>query len=385
MASTKIKMGMVGGGTGAFIGAVHRAAANLDGQIELVCGAFNSTEQASIDSGLALGLDEKRCYADYQSMIKAEAELDESERMDFVAIVTPNHLHYEVSAYSLNHGFHVLCDKPMTLNLEEAQALAALSQQNPNLLYGVTYTYSAYPLVREAKTRIANGELGDIRKVLVEYTQGWLSAPIENEEGQKQASWRLDPKKAGLSSCIGDIGVHAAQLSEFITGSDISHICADLNTFVEGRVLEDDGSVFLKFENGAKGSLNASQICFGEENNLSIRVYGEKGRLSWQQQEPNSLMIQTKDQAQTLLRAAGPQLHESTQALFRTPSGHPEGYLEAFANIYQGFAQSINAIKNKETPELNFPSLNDGLRGMAFIEACVSSKSNDEKWIEITP
>ena len=283
----KVRMGMVGGGEGAFIGAVHRMAAAIDGEIELVCGAFSSDPERSARSGSALHLDTDRVYTDYQTMMQAEAALPADQRMQFVAIVTPNHLHFPVAEAALQAGFHVMSDKPATFDLAEALKLRELVEET-GLLYGLTHTYTGYPLVKEARQRIAQGQLGNIRKVVVEYPQGWL-ADRQEDEDNKQAAWRLDPAQAGISSCMGDIGVHAANLAEYVTGLSISELCADLHAFVEGRELDDDGSILLRFNNGARGLLYASQVCVGEENAIRLRVYGEKGGLEWAQQEPNTL------------------------------------------------------------------------------------------------
>lgn len=377
----KIRMGMVGGGEGAFIGAVHRIAANIDGQIELVCGAFSSTPEKSVASGKSLFLPAARCYPDYTSMMHAEADLPESERMDFVAIVTPNHMHFPVAKLALEQGFHVMSDKPATLNLAEALALRDLLA-NSGKLYGLTHTYTGYPLVKEARARIAAGELGAIRKIVVEYPQGWL-ADAQEHASNKQAEWRLDPARAGVSSCMGDIGVHAANLAEYVSGLRISQMCADLTSFVPGRELDDDGSILLRFDNGARGVLMASQISVGEENALRIRVYGEHGGLEWSQQEPNTLWLKWPDQPAQMLRAAGGYLGELAQANSRTPGGHPEGYLEAFANLYRNFAEQIRATldgSKASAAARDLPGIESAVRGMAFIELAVAASASDTKW-----
>lgn len=377
----KIRMGMVGGGEGAFIGAVHRIAANMDGQIELVCGAFCSDAQRSIASGQALYLPESRCYPDYQSMMDAEAALPESQRMDFVAVVTPNHLHFPVAQLALEKGFHVMSDKPATYNLAEALELRELVEKT-GLLYGLTHTYTGYPLVKEARARISAGELGKIRKIVVEYPQGWLAAREEDADN-KQAAWRLDPARAGISSCMGDIGVHAANLAEYVSGLKITAMCAELTAFVEGRELDDDGSVLLRFGGGARGVLMASQISVGEENALRIRVYGESGGLEWSQQEPNTLWLKWPDRPAQMLRAAGGYLGELAQANSRTPGGHPEGYLEAFANLYRNFAAQISArLQGEPAPAAaqDLPGIDQAVRGMAFIEHAVAASAGEAKW-----
>ena len=377
----KIRMGMVGGGEGAFIGEVHRMAAAIDGEIELVCGAFSSDAESTRRSGAALYVPEDRVYTSYREMMEAEAALPEDQRMQFVAIVTPNHLHFPVAEAALQAGFHVLSDKPATFDLAEALQLRELVQQT-GLLYGLTHTYTGYPLVKEARERVARGELGNIRKVVVEYPQGWL-ADRQEDTDNKQAAWRLDPSRAGISSCMGDIGVHAANLAEYVSGLSITEICADLNAFVEGRELDDDGSILLRFEQGARGLLFASQVCVGEENAVSLRVYGEKGGLEWRQQEPNTLWMKWPDRPTEMLRTAGGYLGEQAQANTRTPMGHPEGYLEAFANIYMAFAASIRALNAGESADpraSDCPGIEEAVRGMTFIELAVAASASDTKW-----
>ena len=377
----RIRMGMVGGGEGAFIGSVHRMAAALDGEIELVCGAFSSDQERSRRSGAALYLPAERIYADYQSMMQAEAALPVAERMQFVAIVTPNHMHFPVAEAALRAGFHVMSDKPATFSLAEALRLRDIVSET-GLLYGLTHTYTGYPLIKEARARVAAGELGGIRKVVVEYAQGWL-ADRQEDEDNKQAAWRLDPAQAGMSSCMGDIGVHAANLAEYVTGLTITEICSDLTSFVEGRVLDDDGSILLRFSNGAKGVLTASQVCVGEENALKIRVYGETGGLEWAQQEPNSLWLKWPDRPTELIRAAGGYLSELASCNSRTPMGHPEGYLEAFANLYMAFAGQIRAREAGGVPDercIDCPGIEEAVRGMSFIEVAVTASASDVKW-----
>jgi predicted dehydrogenase len=376
-------MGMVGGGHGAFIGAVHRMAANIDNQIELVCGAFASTAEKSIDSGKSLMLPEDRCYPDFHTMMEMESQLPKDKRMQFVAIVTPNHMHFPVAKAALEAGFHVLSDKPATLNLDEVKALDKIVDET-GLLYGLTHTYTGYPMVKEAQTLVASGEIGKVRKVIVEYLQGWLSEPEDPDN--KQAAWRADPAISGVSCCMGDIGSHAANLAEYITGKEITDVCSELTTFVEGRRLEDDGIVLMKMEDGIRGTLQASQIAAGEENNLTIRIYGEKGGLEWHQQEPNTLTLKYLDKPMQVLRTGG-QHSARTMASTRTPMGHPEGYLEAFANIYVNFAQAIRDFDvgeyNKEN-DYDFPDIKDGLRGMALVEAFVNSSEQDTKWYSLS-
>ncbi|USD27530.1 Gfo/Idh/MocA family oxidoreductase [Pseudoalteromonas sp. SCSIO 43201] len=380
MDNCKIRMAMVGGGEGAFIGAVHRIAARLDGQIELVAGAFSSDPQKSITMGKQLGLAPTRCYDDYHMLLQSEAALPESERIHFVAIVTPNHLHFPIAAKAIEYGFHVLSDKPATLNLSEALQLQTLLQQT-NCLYGLTHTYTGYPMVKEARHRIATGELGNIRKVVVEYSQGWLAS--EDDEQSKQASWRLDASQSGISCCMGDIGVHAANLTEYVSGLTITSLCADLNTVVCGRQLDDDGTVLLRFDNGAKGVLLASQIALGEENNLTLKIYGDKASIEWSQMEPNSLWLRMKDAPAQLLRTGtGTLCHAATNAT-RVPAGHPEGYLEAFANIYLNFAMLIQARQQQpdvQPEDFDVPSIQAAVRGMAFIENAVAASAKETKW-----
>ncbi len=379
----KLRFGMIGGGQGSFIGRVHHMAAVLDNEIELVCGAFSSDPGKSKASGKDYYLPADRVYGDYREMIEKEKMLPEGERMDFVAIVTPNHLHYEQARLALENGFHVVCDKPVTYSLNEALKLQDLLSRK-NLLFALTHAYTGYPMVKEAREIMKEGQLGKIRKILVEYPQGWLADNIE-KEGQKQASWRTDPKKAGLSCTMGDIGVHAANLAEYITGLGITALSADLNTFVEGRPLDDDGSVLLQFEEGARGVLTASQICAGEENALKIQVYGEKGGLEWHQMEPNSLMVKWLDRPTEIMRTGSPWLSEVSSLHCRVPAGHPEGYIEAFANIYRNFAFHLKKQLSGDTPELiyDFPSIHEGVRGMAFIEAVVHSAEKNGQWIAL--
>jgi predicted dehydrogenase len=379
----KIRMGMVGGGKGAFIGAVHRMAAALDSQIELVCGAFSGDPQKSKESGEELFLPPNRVYGTYQEMISKEKELPLGERMDFVSIVTPNHVHFGPAKMALENGFHVVCDKPLCFTMEEAYELESLVKKT-GLLFALTHNYTGYPMVKQARAMIRNGELGKIRKVVVEYPQGWLSTKVEDTD-QKQASWRTDPKRSGIAGAMGDIGTHAENLAEYITGLQISELCADLTAFVEGRLLDDDGNVLLRFDNGAKGILHASQISAGEENDLNIRVYGEKGGLKWRQMEPNTLIVTWLDKPVQVLRTGVGPLHREAQAHTRIPAGHPEGYLEAFANIYRNFALCLRARLNGEKPDpvyMDFPSVSDGVRGMLFIQRVVESSGSERKWLK---
>jgi predicted dehydrogenase len=382
--SRKIRYGMVGGGRGAFIGAVHRIAANMDGQIELVCGAFSSDPEKSKASGADLFLAASRCYGSFEEMILAEKALPAGERMDFISIVTPNHMHFAPAKLALENGFHVLSDKPATFNLSEAKTLAGIVTET-GLLYGLTHNYTGYPLVKQAREMVLSGALGKIRKVVAEYPQGWLATRLE-ESGQKQAAWRTDPARSGAAGCVGDIGTHAENLAEYITGLRIHELAADLTSFVEGRLLDDDANILLRFEGGAKGVLHCSQISVGEENNLNIRVYGEKGGLEWHQREPNTLVVKWLDRPVEIYRTANGYLGAAAAANSRTPAAHPEGYLEAFANIYRNFANHIRARIEGVEPSplvLDYPKIEDGVRGMAFIEAVVNSSKQNAAWTRL--
>ena len=377
-------MGMVGGGRGAFIGAVHRIAAAIDQQIELVCGAFSSDPERSKASGADFFLPAERCYGTFQEMIEKEKALPEGERMDFVAIVTPNHMHFPPAKLALENGFHVLSDKPACFDLAESKALGEVVKASGRL-YGLTHNYTGYPLVKEARDMIRAGKLGKIRKVVVEYPQGWLATRLE-ASGQKQAGWRTDPSQSGAGGCVGDIGTHAENLAEYITGLKISELAADITSFVEGRLLDDDVNVLLRFDNGAKGILHSSQISVGEENNLNIRVYGEIGGIEWHQREPNTMLVKWLDQPMQVYRTANGYLGKNAAAASRTPPAHPEGYLEAFANIYKNFANHIRAFESGATPDevsLDYPKIEDGIRGMAFIEAVVASSKGNAAWTRL--
>jgi len=376
---------MVGGGRAAFIGSVHRMAAALDGQIELVCGAFSSDPLRSRQSGEDLYLDPKRCYESFDEMFRTEATLEDDVRMDMVSIVTPNHLHFAPAMMALDFGFHVICDKPLCLTVKEAETLAAKAKSS-GLIFAVTHAYAAYPMIRQARQMIAHAALGKIRRVVVEYPQGWLSTPLESEH-QKQAAWRTDPEKSGVAGAMGDIGTHAAQLAEYVSGLRITELCADLHTHVAGRRLDDDGSVLLRFNNGARGVLYASQISAGEENNLRIRVYGESGSVEWAQMEPNSLIVRWLDQPMQVYRTGVGKLYPETIAHTRVPSGHPEGYIEAFANIYRNVAYCIQArLSGEQVDPLyeDYPGIDNGVRGMKFIEAVLKSNLTEEKWTSLT-
>lgn len=380
----KLRMGMVGGGTDAFIGAIHRHAALLDNQIELVCGCFSVDPKISKESGKLYYLPDDRVYETYQEMFKRETKLPEGEKMDFVSIVTPNFVHFEPAMMALENGFHVVLEKPMTFTLEEALKLKEKVEET-GLILALTHTYSGYPAIKHAKYMVTSGELGKIRKVYVEYPQGWLASDVE-KRGNIQAAWRTDPKRSGKAGCMGDIGTHAHHLAEYVTGLKVTEVCADLSVFVPNRELDDDGAALLRFDNGATGVLMTSQIAAGEENALKIRVYGEKGGLEWLQHEPNSLIVKWIDKPMEVLRV-GTSMH-SPVALHntRTPGGHPEGYIEAFANIYRNFALTVMAkMDGKEpTPEmLDFPGVEDGVRGMQFIETMVKAGYDDTtKWVK---
>lgn len=375
---------MIGGGKDAFIGAIHRIAANMDGQIELVCGALSINKEIAVDSGRLLFLPQDRTYTNYEDMISTESKVSADKRMDFVTIVTPNFAHFAPAMMALDHGFNVVVEKPITFTLDEAKQLKKKVEET-GLMLLLTHTYSGYPMVKEARELVKQGAFGKVRKIYVEYCQGWLSK-LSEREGNAQAAWRTDPSKSGKSGCMGDIGTHAAHLAEYISGLKITQLCAALNTVVEGRMLDDDGAILLRFNNGATGTLMASQVAAGEENALKIRIYGENGGLEWAQQEPNTLTLKWLDKpAQTLRAGSNYGDRESTFATHncRTPGGHPEGYLEAFGNLYRNFALALSAKINNEAPKpewLDIPGVDDGIRGMAFIENVVASHQSSEKW-----
>jgi predicted dehydrogenase len=376
----KLKMGMVGGGRDAFIGAVHRMAARLDGRIELVAGAFSSDPAKSKASGEDLGLDPSRVYPDYQTMAAAESKLRENERIDFVTIVTPNNVHFPPAKTFLEAGFHVVCDKPMTFDLAEAKALREVVKSTGKV-FALTHNYTGYPMVKEARELVRNGDLGKILKVVAEYPQGWLIQPID-AEGQKQAAWRTDPSRTGASSCIGDIGTHAENLGRYITGLQIDELCADFTTFVPGRRLEDDGNLLVRYQGGAKGVLYASQISVGEENDLSIRVYGTKASLEWHQEHPNELVVKYPDAPRKIYRRGNSYISETAKRFTRLPFGHPEAFIEAFANIYLETARAVEAVKAGKPipPDIDYPTVEDGVLGMAFIATAVASANNGSTW-----
>jgi predicted dehydrogenase len=391
-------MGMIGGSLEGFIGAVHRRGAALDGEVELVCGAFSSNPEKSKATGEALYLDENRVYGSYEEMILKEKELPEGERMDFVSIVVPNHVHFPAAKFALENGFHVVMDKPVTLTTQEAKDLKVILEKS-GLLFALTHNYTAYPMVKEAKQLVKNGTIGEIRKVIVEYPQGWLYHLLE-ASGQKQADWRTDPERCGAAGGVGDIGTHAENLAEYITGLEITELCADLSIFVEGRRLDDDANILLRFNNGAKGVLHNSQICHGEENDLNIRIYGSKGGLKWRQMEPNTLELTNQDTGSRIIRTGVGNLSEHAQAHTRQPAGHPEGYIETFASIYRNFAMALRdrwgtaaekasggglggraASGSYNADVYDFPGIDDGLRGMGFIQTVVKSANDDvNKW-----
>ena len=377
----KLRMGMVGGGKDAFIGSIHRLAANMDGLIEIVAGALSINPEVAKDSGKMLFFAEDRTYTTYEEMMEKESKLPADKRIDFVTIVTPNFAHFAPAMLALEKGFHVVIEKPMTFTLDEAKQLKKKVEET-GLLLCLTHTYSGYPMVRQARAMVRDGALGKIRKIYVEYPQGWLSKMSERE-GNAQAAWRTDPKRSGKAGAMGDIGTHAAHLAEFVSGLKITHMCADLNIMVPGRALDDDGNVLLKFDNGAAGVLMASQVAAGEENALKIRIYGELGGLEWAQHEPNTLLAKWLDKPTQILRA-GSNGFIAPEASFntRTPAGHPEGYLEAFGNLYRNFALALSArMDGTQVPAvIDFPSVEDGIRGMAFIDMVVKSGQSTEKW-----
>jgi predicted dehydrogenase len=382
MSGRKLRMGMVGGGRDAFIGAVHRMAARLDGQIDLVAGAFSSDPEKSRLSGEDLYLSPVRVYPNYEAMARAEAALPEDQRIDFVSIVTPNHVHFPVAKTFLEAGFHVVCDKPMTLNVAEALELRDIVARSGKV-FALTHNYTGYPMVKEAREWVRQGRLGEILKIVVEYPQGWL---IENIDaaGQKQAAWRTDPSRAGASSCIGDIGTHAENLARTITGLELESICADFTTFVEGRRLEDDGNLLIRYKGGAKGILYASQVSVGEENALRIRVYGRKASLEWHQEDPNDLILKFPDRPAERHRRGNGYLSEAAKRFSRLPAGHPEAFIEAFANIYTEAARAIrDAMEGHQNgAPYDFPTVEDGLEGMRFIERAVAS-ANVQAWVSM--
>jgi predicted dehydrogenase len=377
----KLRYGMVGGGQGAFIGDVHRKAINLDGLAVLTAGCFSQTWENTRATGLSLGLASERCYKTFEEM--AEQEVRRSDPIDFVVIVTPNAAHYSAAKAFLSRGIHVVCDKPLTFEVAEAQELAELAKRN-GLLFCVTYTYTGYPAVKQAREMISRGDIGDLRFVNAEYPQEWLATPSE-KEGSKQAAWRTDPKLSGKSNCVGDIGSHAENLVSYMTGLRIKSLCARLDSFVPGRLLDDNATIMVEYEGGAKGLYWASQIAVGYDNGLRVRVFGTKGTIQWSQENPNYLLVSKLGQpAQTLSRGRDP-FYPEAQAYSRIPSGHPEGYFEAFANIYKTFINALAALKSGKKPgpaELDFPTVEMGIDGVRFIGKCVESSQKGAVWIK---
>ncbi len=376
---------MIGGGIDAFIGAVHRIALNMDGQVELVAGALSVNPEIALESGRQLFLDESRIYTDYKTMLEKEAAMPADKRIDFVTIVTPNFVHFDPAMMALDKGFNVVIEKPITFSLEEAKLLKAKVEET-GLSLLLCHTYNGYPMVKQARRMLQQGILGKIRKVYVEYPQGWLSTFLE-KTGQTQAAWRTDPKRSGKAGSMGDIGTHAFNLAEYVTGLKVTSICSNVNTIVEGRMLDDDGAAFLRFDSGASGVLMATQIAAGEENNVKIRVYAEKGGLEWKHEDTNTLLVKWLDKPVEIYRAGTGYLDPFASHNCRTPAGHPEGFLEAFANLYRNFVLTVRAKINGETPKpewLDFPGVEEGIRGMAFIENIIESGKSETKWTPFT-
>ena len=373
---------MIGGGRGAFIGGVHRIAAAMDGQAELVAGAFSSDAARSRVSGADLFLDPSRVYGSYAEMAKAEARMPTELRLDFVVIVTPNHQHYGPAKLFLESGFNVVCDKPATFDLAQARKLR-LVVRSTGKVFVLTHNYTGNSMVKQARAFVRDGTVGTIRKVVVEYPQGWLSDAVV-KMGPKQAEWRTDPKRSGAAGCMGDIGTHAENLARYITGLEIEELCADLSTFVKGRKLDDDGNVLVRYKGGAKGVLHASQVCVGDENNLNIRVYGTKGAIEWYQESPNDLVVKFPDRPSQTWRRGNLYNGEQAKRFGRVPPGHPEGYLEAFGNIYREAFRAIGAeVEGRKVPrDVDFPTIDDGVEGMAFIEAVVRSNRLGARWVK---
>jgi len=378
----KLRFGMIGGGRGAFIGAVHRLVAIMDGKAELVAGCFSADPENSKLTGQDLLLDPSRVYSTYTEMVKAESKVPAVHRLDFVVIVTPNHEHFPPAKLFLEAGFNVVCDKPATLNLAEAKKLRDIVRKTKKV-FVLTHNYTGNVMVKQARELVQSGHLGKIRKVVVEYPQGWLWQRLETT-GHKQASWRSDPKKTGASCILGDIGTHAENLTRYITGLRIESLCADLTTFVPGRVLEDDANILVRYSGGAKGVLHCSQISIGEENNLNIRVYGDEASLEWHQEHPNELIVKYPDKPKEIWRRGNSYLGATAKKFTRIPSGHPEGYLEAFANVYLEAFRAIEAeIEGRPQPkDLDFPTIEDGVIGMTFIEMAVKSGKAGAKWVK---
>lgn len=377
----RIRLGMVGGGSGAFIGAVHRIAARIDDHYELVAGALSSTPEKSRQSGAELGLDPARTYDDFKSMAIREAKLKNG--IEAVAIVTPNHMHYPAAKEFLRRGIHVICDKPLTSNLSDAKKLLKIAKES-DALFVLTHNYTGYPMVRQAREMVGNGELGEIRIVQVEYPQDWLAEPIE-QTGQKQAAWRTDPKQSGAGGSTGDIGTHAYNLASFVTGLELEELAADVHTFVPGRQLDDNAHVMLRFAGGAKGMLWCSQVATGHENGLKLRVYGTKGGIEWVQADPNYLWFTELGKPRQLITRNGAGSNAASARVSRIPSGHPEGYLEGFATIYSEAARAIHAKRQGKPvdPDVIYPTVEDGVKGVAFVEACIASSKRNGAWIKL--
>ena len=377
----RIRLGMVGGGEGAFIGAVHRIASRIDDQYELVAGALSSTPEKARRSGGALGLAADRIYDDYESMAKAEAKRPDG--IEAVSIVTPNHMHAGPAIAFLKAGIHVICDKPLTVSLAEARKMKAAVEKSGRI-FALTHNYTGYPLVRRMREMVKNGELGEVRLVQVEYPQDWLTGPTE-KTGNKQAEWRTDPKRAGAGGALGDIGTHAFNLADYVTGLDLSELAADLSTFVAGRQLDDNVQIMLRYASGARGALWASQVAPGNENGLMLRVYGTKGGVHWRQDNPNAMFWTPYEKATRIITRGGPESGEAAGRVTRVPPGHPEGYLEGFANIYSEVAAAIKAARAGRKPPkgVHFPTIDDGVKGLAFVEAAVKSSRANGKWVKL--
>ena len=379
----QLKMGMVGGGSDAFIGAVHRRAAIMDGEVEFAAGALSSSEEKALASGRSLGLPDDRNYGSWRAMLEGELSLPEEERVDFVSVVTPNYVHFPVAHAFVEAGFNVVCDKPMVLDSGQAQGLVDAVEE-AGVVFAVTYNYTGYPMVKQARHMVREGYLGDVRKVIVEYSQGWLATSVE-ENGNKQAEWRTDPERSGVAGAVGDIGSHAENLAHTVTGLEIAEISADLTAFVPGRRLDDDANVLIRYEGGAKGVLICSQISTGEENGLSIRVYGSEAGLEWRQESPNELLFKPAAAPVQVLKPGNAYLSEEARNASRLPPGHPEAFIEAFANVYAGVAEEIRVRKGERKPggtRQAFPTVYDGARGVHFIEKTVESARSEERWTD---
>ncbi len=377
VANRRLRAGIVGGGKGSFIGAVHRVAAELDGQAQVIAGAMSTDPQRAAESAQAWFL--QRSYSSFQEM--AEQEANREDGIDFVIVATPNHMHFPVAKAFLKHGIHVVSDKPMSFSLQEAREEVELVEQS-KLVFALTHNYTGYPAIRQARELVRSGEIGDVRKVLAEYIQDWLMTAQERS-GNKQAEWRTDPQRSGLAGCVGDIGTHAENLLEFVTGLKISALCADLSTFVAGRLLDDDANMLLRLENGGKGLLTCSQIAAGEENGLSLRIYGSKGGLEWHQMEPNTLLFKQAGKPTQIFRTGQGYMSDDAKAASRIPPGHPEGFYEAFATIYKMAIADIRRVESGEKPLGGYPTVYDGLRGMLFVTKAVESSNKGAVWVDM--